>query len=162
MAINTSATPLAALSRLKDRTGAAWLSPDAVLAGERLARDFHYGALQPRVTQSYDLRIGERMRPGPGAASDLKDSTIAARRRVACAVEAMGPELSGVALDICCFEKGLETVERERQWPPRSAKLMLRAALLQLHRHYNPPAPPPARRSHAWGAEGYRPEMGPP
>lgn len=160
VAVNATATPLAALSRLKDRTGIAWLSPDAVAAGERLARDFHYGALQPRVTQSYELRVGERMRPGHGAAADLKDSTIAARRRVASAIDAMGPELSGVALDVCCFEKGLETVERERQWPPRSAKLMLKTALLQLHRHYNPPAPPPARRSHGWGAEGYRPEIG--
>lgn len=161
VSVNITATPLAALSRLRDRSGAAWLSPDALEAGERLARDFHYGALQPRVTQSYEFRIGERTRPGSGAAADLKDSVVAARLRVASAVEAMGPELSGVALDVCCFEKGLETVERERQWPPRSAKLMLKTALLQLHRHYNPPAPPRARRSHAWGAEGYRPEMGP-
>jgi hypothetical protein len=160
VSINTTVTPLAALSRLKDRAGAAWLSPDAVAAGERLARDFHYAALQPRITQSYEPRVGERMRPGTGAAADLKDSTIAARRRVGSAVDAIGPELSGVALDVCCFEKGLETVERERQWPPRSAKLMLKTALLQLHRHYNPSTPLPARRSHAWGAEGYRPEIG--
>jgi hypothetical protein len=157
VSINASGTPLAVLSRLKDRTGTAWLSSDALDAGERLARDFHYAALQPRVTQSYELRVGECMRPGGGAA-DLKDSVIAARRRVAAAVDAMGPELSGVALDICCFEKGLETVERERQWPPRSAKLMLKTALLQLHRHYNPPAPT-TRRRHAWGGQGYRPEM---
>ena len=74
-------------------------------------------------------------------------------------MEAIGPELSGVALDVCCFMKGLETVERERQWPARSAKLMLRAALMALSRHYAPPAPA-GRRSHAWGAEGYRPELG--
>ena len=158
--INVTATPLAMLARLKDRTGAAWLSPDAVMAGERLARDFHYGALQPRVTQSYEARVGESTRPGSGAAADLKDSVVAARLRVASAVEAMGPELSGVALDICCFEKGLETVERERLWPPRSAKLMLKTALSQLHRHYDPPAPPSRRRSHAWGADGFRPEVG--
>ncbi|MFY8098443.1 MAG: DUF6456 domain-containing protein, partial [Allorhizobium sp.] len=58
----------------------------------------------------------------------------------------------------CCFGKGLETVERERQWPARSAKLMLRAALLALSRHYTPPPPRP-RPSH-WGDEGYRPEIG--
>ena len=158
--VNATVSPLSALARLKDRAGAAWLSPDTVIAGERLARDFHYGALQPRVTQSYEARAGEGSRPGPGAAAELKDSVVAARQRVARAVEAMGPELSGVALDVCCFEKGLETVERERLWPPRSAKLMLKTALLQLHRHYNPPAPEPRRRSHAWGGEGYRPEMG--
>jgi hypothetical protein len=160
VAFNTTATPLAALSRLRDRSGAAWLPPDTIEAGERLARDFHYGALQPRVTQSFELRVGERSRPGAGGAAELNDSVVAARMRVASAVEAMGPELSGVALDVCCFEKGLETVERERQWPPRSAKLMLKTALLQLHRHYNPPAPPSQRRSHAWGANGYRPEIG--
>jgi hypothetical protein len=160
VAINATASPLAALARLKDRTGAAWLPPDAVDAGERLARDFHFGALQPRVTQSYEARVGERNRPGPGGAADLGDNVIAARRRVSSAIDAMGPELSGVALDVCCFEKGLETVERERQWPARSAKLMLKTALLQLHRHYNPPAPPPKRRNHAWGGEGYRPTVG--
>jgi hypothetical protein len=157
--INALNSPLSSLCRLKDRTGAPWLPADAVEAGERLARDFHFGALQPRVTQSYEARIGERTRPGPGAAADLSDSVIAARHRVAVAVAAMGPDLSGVALDICCFEKGLETVERERQWPPRSAKLMLKTALLQLHRHYNPPPPPQSRRNHSWGDTGYRPEV---
>ena len=157
--INILNSPLAALRRLKDRSGAPWLPDDAVTAGERLARDFHYGGLQPRVTQSYEARVGERTRPGPGAAADLSDTVIAARHRVAAAVMAIGPDLSGVALDICCFEKGLETVKRERQWPPRSAKLMLKTALLQLHRHYNPPVPSPARRSHAWGAKGFRPYL---
>ncbi|WP_431322771.1 DUF6456 domain-containing protein [Rhizobium sp. YTU87027] len=74
-------------------------------------------------------------------------------------MEAMGPELAGVALDVCCFMKGLEAVERERQWPVRSAKLMLRTALMALSRHYNPPTPARRPRMEHWGAEGYRPEL---
>jgi hypothetical protein len=157
--LNAAESPLALLARLRDRSGAAWFPEDAVLAGDRLARDFHFAALQPKITQSYEPRPGNSGKPGPGAGAELKDNVVAARRRVARAVAAMGPDLSGVVLDVCCFEKGLETVERERQWPARSAKLMLKTALMQLHRHYNPPRPAQARRSHAWGAEGYRPEI---
>jgi hypothetical protein len=156
--VNAAESPLAVLARLKDKGGVAWFSKDAISAGERLARDFHYAALQPRITQSYEPRIGTGRGTVPGAGVELKDSVIAARLRVSSAVEAMGPELAGVALDVCCFEKGLETVERERRWPARSAKLMLKTALLQLHRHYHP-APQPVRQAHAWGGEGYRPDM---
>jgi hypothetical protein len=35
---------------------------------------------------------------------------------------------------------------------------MLQAALRQLHRHYHPPVRT-SRTRHAWGAEGYRPEL---
>lgn len=69
----------------------------------------------------------------------------------------MGPELCGVALDVCCFMKGLETVERERQWPVRSAKLMLRTALMALSRHYAPQSS--ILKPHRWGGEGYRPDI---
>ncbi|MFN3502108.1 MAG: DUF6456 domain-containing protein, partial [Allorhizobium sp.] len=48
--------------------------------------------------------------------------------------------------------------EHERQWPARSAKLMLRTALLSLARHY---APPPVRsRTRHWGDDGFRPDIG--
>jgi len=154
--VNGASSPLAALARLKDSAGQAWFAAEALSAGERLAADFHYGNLQPRITPSYAPRLGDRTGSAPGAGTEMKDSVVAARQRVSRAIEAMGPELAGVALDICCFEKGLELVERERQWPARSAKLMLKTALLHLHRHYQP-APPSAGRRHAWSAEGDRP-----
>ncbi|WP_246617432.1 DUF6456 domain-containing protein [Rhizobium populisoli] len=155
---NLAESPLGAIARLKDRDGHAFLPAEALEAGERLLSDFTRGQLQPRITASWEPRLSKRSKGSAGGQADLADSAMAARDRFADAMEAMGPELSGVAADICCFSKGLETVERERQWPARSAKLMLRTALMALARHY---APPPARgkRSHHWGAEGYRPEI---
>lgn len=155
---NKLESPLSALARLKEKTGGAFLPESALAAGERLHADFTRGGLQPRLTMSWEPRIASRQKGEAGAGRELSDTALAARLRVARAVEAMGPELSGVALDVCCFMKGLETVERERQWPARSAKLLLRASLMALARHYAPPVPA-GRRSHAWGAEGYRPEL---
>jgi hypothetical protein len=36
---------------------------------------------------------------------------------------------------------------------------MLRTALMALARHYAPPSAADKRRSHHWGAEGYRPVL---
>lgn len=66
----------------------------------------------------------------------MADSAIDARERLEKALQVVGPDLAGVLSDVCCFLKGLELVERERRWPPRSAKLMLRTGLDLLTRHY--------------------------
>lgn len=154
---NLAESPLFPLLRLKEKDGRPFLTEDAVAAGDRLAADFEYGNLQPRITASWQPRLSSKAKGAAPQGPDLADSRIAARARVNRAIEAMGPELAGVALDICCFGKGLEIVERERQWPARSAKLMLRTALMALARHYTPPPPKP--RTRHWGDDGFRPEM---
>jgi len=155
--VNHLESPLGAAARLKEKSGQPFLPPDAIAAGERLHADFTRAHLQPRLTMSYEPRLSTKTKGGTGGAADISDSAMSARFRVGKAMEAIGPELCGVALDVCCFQKGLEIVERERQWPARSAKLMLRTALMALARHYAPPRAAP-RRSHAWGVEGYRPD----
>lgn len=157
--VNRSETPLAPLLRLKEKDGKPFLPPEAVSAGERLAHDFERAGLQPRVTASWEPRLQSRGRGQAGGMADLAASAIEARRRLNRAIDALGPELSGIALDVCCFCKGLETVERERQWPARSAKLMLRTALLALARHYHPPPARSRRDIRHWGAENYRPDL---
>lgn len=149
--INDNESPLAALARIKGRDGGLFLAPSQVEAGERLRSDFTRGQMQPSVGQSWEpVRYGRRS-GATGGAAELGEAALSARLRVEAAMDAVGPELCGVLLDVCCFLKGLTAVERERQWPARSAKLMLRTALAALARHYagprrnlrRPPAPPP-------------------
>jgi hypothetical protein len=157
-------SPVATLARRNGRLGEPWLRPHAATAAERLRRDFEIGRLQPRVTANWSASVSDGRRSGDNSGlADLTDMALAARQRFDKAVRAVGPELSGVLIDICCFLKGLETVERERRWPARSAKLVLRLALERLARHYGlMPAATGRRSSHAvrhWGADDYRPEI---
>jgi hypothetical protein len=153
---NLNESPLSGLARLKDRAGAAFFPAEAITAADRLLADFTRAQLQPRITASWEPRLSGRVRGGAGGMAEIAASAMEARKRFARAMDAMGPELAGVAADVCCFGKGLELVERERQWPVRSAKLMLRTALLALARHYAPPAPS-RRTCHRWGSEDFRP-----
>ncbi|KQY28376.1 DUF6456 domain-containing protein [Rhizobium sp. Root483D2] len=155
--VNELESPLGACARLKEKSGKAFLPPEAIAAGERLHADFTRAHLQPRLTMAYEPLLSSKTKGGAGGAAEISDSAMSARFRVGKAMEAIGPELCGVALDVCCFQKGLELVERERQWPARSAKLMLRTALMALSRHYAPPRKD-TRRSHVWGDEGFRPQ----
>jgi hypothetical protein len=89
------------------------------------------------------------------------DSAAAAGQRVRRALGAVGPELSGVLIDVCCHLKGLEMAERAAGWPQRSGKIVLQLALTALARHYGLVSPPPpeigSRRVRHWGSDDYRP-----
>jgi hypothetical protein len=157
-------SPVAMLSRRMAKGGEPWLGPHAVEAAERLRRDFEIGRLQPRVTANWSASVSTgRRAEGGGGLTELTDMALAARLRFDRAMLAVGPELSGLLVDVCCFLKGLETVERERLWPARSAKLALRIALEALARHYGLAAAATGRSSSGklrhWGADDYRPEI---
>jgi hypothetical protein len=132
--VNDSESPLAWLARRKGRDGRAMIAPEQFIAGERLRADFTRGHMTPRVTSSW-TSIGRTNGSG-GGAGEMTDLIIASRQRVRLALDACGPEFSGILLDVCCFLRGLEDVERERGWPSRSAKVVLQLALDRLARHY--------------------------
>jgi hypothetical protein len=131
--IDEGESPLVWLARRQGRDGRALIEPHQLQAGERLRCEFTVAHLMPRTTSSWDSPLAS---PGfnPDAAST--ESMIAARQRVRSALDAAGPEFAGLLIDVCCFLKRLENVERERQWPARSAKVVLQFALTRLARHY--------------------------
>lgn len=127
-------SPLGWLARRRTRDGRPFLAPAQLLAGERLRTDFTRAQMTPRLTADWNAPA----RRGRGSAPGLSfsEAMLAARERVGRAVEAAGPEFSGLLLDVCCFLKGLEEVERERGWPARTAKVVLTLGLERLARHY--------------------------
>lgn len=131
--VNLKESPLAWLHFRKGRHGKALIDESQFQAGERLRRDYEFGQIRPGMaTQSWNPVARAR---GDGT-GDLSDAVMDARARVEGALAAVGPELSGVLVDVCCHLKGLELVESERRWPARSAKLVLGLSLDRLARHY--------------------------
>jgi hypothetical protein len=151
------------LRRRKDKDGRPLLTEPQFQAGERLAADFWHAGLQPRVTANWSAaaRSERTRRSTPGAGVEMRDAVVAARQRVARALEAVGPELAGILLDVCCHDIGLAAAEQARGWPLRSAKIVLDLALTALARHYGLIASerPVAARLRHWGDADYRPTL---
>ena len=132
--VDEAESPLAWLARRRGRDGRALVEPHQLQAGERLRAEFTRAHLMPRTTSNWSSPIASGRR-GDRAGS-ATETMIAARQRVHLALDAVGPEFSGLLLDVCCFLKGLEEIERERGWPLRSAKVVLQLALDRLARHF--------------------------
>lgn len=159
---NLAESPLAQLVRRKTKDGKPFLSTREYQAGERLRSDYTRGQIMPRLGANWVASVSSGRRADGSGLTELTDAALAARQRVDLAMEAVGPELSGVLIDICCFLKGLELVEAERGWPVRSAKIVLKTALGALARHYSPADSTHHRRQRHtlhWGAEDYRPKI---
>lgn len=166
---NLAESPLAWLARRKDKDGQPMLTGAEFDAGEKLRADFWFAQMTPRVTTNWSgfLSGGGGARGAPDIGPDVRDSVIAAHERVKRALTAVGPDLAGVLIDVCCHLKGLEASEKASGWPQRSGKIILQIALRQLARHYGMLPPPsqandqrPVRVRH-WGASDYRPAIDP-
>jgi hypothetical protein len=154
--VDDSESPLAWLARRRGRNGRALIEPHQFQAGERLRADFTCAHMMPRTTSNWASPIASGRRGGERA-SGFTEAMIAARQRVRQAIDAAGPEFGGLLLDVCCFLKGLDDIERERAWPSRSAKVVLQLALDRLACHYGYAAQVTGRANAAirtWLAEG--------
>jgi hypothetical protein len=164
--VNAGESPLGWLRRRTDRDGRPLINAEQFEAGERLRADFARGQLAPRVTASWDVTASSRRtrRAAPGGPESLSDSALAARQRVTGVLEAVGPELSGILIDVCCLLRGLEDAEKAQGWPRRSGKVVLQLALTRLARHYGLTGDTDAARRHRrqlrhWGSDDFRPTL---
>lgn len=133
--VNEAESPLVWLASRRGRDGRAIIAPHQLQAGEQLRGDFTRAHLMPRTTSNWASPMSSG-RTGGNRASEFTDVMIASRQRVNRALDAVGPEFSGLLLDVCCFLKGMEDIEREGAWPARSAKVVLQLAIDRLARHY--------------------------
>jgi hypothetical protein len=153
--------PLLWMFRRKDKTGEGMIGPAAFAAGERLRADLTFAGMLPRVTMDWSgqTRVD---RSDQGGRLNPTEAAMAARQRVDQALRAVGPEFSGLLFDLCGFCKGLEAIERERGWPARSGKVVVKLALASLARHYGFDDMAMGRRQgrmQVWAAPDARPDM---
>jgi hypothetical protein len=164
--VNPDESPIAWLRRRKGRDGEPMISQTQFDAGERLRGDFWFAQMTPRTTTNWSSlspqQRGRRYGATRQSGAEMLDSTAAAAKRVRRALASVGPELSGVLIDVCCHLKGLEEAERAAGWPQRSAKIVLQLALASLARHYGLDAPATSNASgrvRHWGSADYRPQI---
>lgn len=135
--VNAAESPLIWLRARKSKTGEPLIAPVEFEAGSRLAADFFAAGHQPRVTASWEpAGSPNRRRFGGRSNFDPTGSALDARQRLKHALESVGPDMARLLVDVCCLETGLTDIERRRNWPRRSARIVLRIGLGNLARHY--------------------------
>lgn len=131
VAVNLREDPLQMLRR--HGRMAHLVGPAEIEAGLRLRKDIRLAGTIPAITMDW-TRPAVDGSGGDGLA--MSDLVVAARQRVDRALRVVGPDFSGILVDICGFGKGLERLEREQALPVRSGKIALAFALRMLARHY--------------------------
>jgi hypothetical protein len=149
----------------KDQSGQPLISEEQFAAAERLRSDYTLARMEQQTTADWETPIESGLRDRSGSQSyiPLSDRTLAAKQRLYGALSHVGPELSGILLEVCCMASGLENAERLLGLPRRSGKPILQIALTRLARHYGllPDEAPrlPEGRLHHWATPDYRPQI---
>lgn len=106
-----------------------------VTAADRLRGDYDASTLHSRVTQNWSgvARSGTR---SPHDSADAPARALDARTRVMDALEAVGPGLDRLLINIVIRETGMERGVRELDWPDKAGGTALKLALERLAVHY--------------------------
>lgn len=148
--------PLGHLARSRNGEP-AFLNAHHLEAAGRLLTLFERSRLRARTTMNYGPRV-ERGRGGQ--TDDIGDMALDARRQLSELYGALPRDCADVVIDVCGYEKGLQDIERERGWPRRSAKLVLRIGLDALAARFGLTAGAighDAADTRSWLGEGARP-----
>lgn len=163
-AINRTENPLGWLRSRKDGKGRPLIGDEQFMAGERLRADYERARMERRITSSWEMPIdaGAGATMSDNRIAALTDAALAARQNVNRALAAVGPELAGILVEVCCLAAGIEQAERLLDLPQRSGKAVLGLALTGLARHYG------LLKDHGggrrattlhWAVEDYRPAI---
>lgn len=126
------------LARHIDRSGHPFLLADEVEAGERFARDYDLSMMGSVSTQNFsDMGGGSGSGGGHfNTAENMSMMALDAKRRVMDVLEMLGPGMDRTLVALCGREWGLEQLELAEGWPKRSAKTVLKLALVRLSAYY--------------------------
>jgi hypothetical protein len=136
--VNCAESPLSWL-----RLGCSLIDDAQYRAGLRLHADFIRARLMPEFGSAFRLALSHVSSPG-APRRDLPQASekiVAAKQRYYAALEAVGPELSPILVEICCHSTGIAAAERVLSMPRRSGKIVLKLALTRLARWYGLLAP---------------------
>jgi hypothetical protein len=109
--VNVNESPLAQLARRRGKCGAPF-STTGIPGGRASAQRLHARQYHAEARRQLGDQRGQRQTRRRSGIAELTDAALAARQRVEQAIEAVGPELAGVLIDVCCFLKG------SRPWKP--------------------------------------------
>ena len=133
--LNINEGPLLQLSHARNNKP-AFLAPHHLLAAGKIQQLMARCQMVQRTTLSYDPTRTGKADKSLNSAHELGDNALDARRKLNACLETLPADCAGVVMDVCGYQKGLQLIETERNWPRRSAKLILRIGLEQVCLHF--------------------------
>ncbi|HBZ44149.1 MAG TPA: helix-turn-helix domain containing protein [Maritimibacter sp.] len=133
--------PLTVLARRKRTGGEPFLPPELVRAAERFKESYEIARAAGMLGDDLDDLLLDRLaapkRVAQGSSAEAIPRGALALEHLTKAVRCLGPELSRTVILAVCRETGMETIEKQLDYPARSGKIVLRIALNSLARHYD-------------------------